>query len=78
MVERAFSAHDPGVYPGKALLILHEDDTALYTDNPVQSWAALAEEIDVTVLPGGGHAMLEEPGSARLAALLNEHLSSVP
>jgi thioesterase domain-containing protein/acyl carrier protein len=78
VVERAFSAHDPGVYPGKALVILHEDDTALYTDDPVHSWAALAEQIDVTVLPGRGHAMLEEPGSVRLAALVNEHLSSIP
>ena len=76
--QRALSAHDPGVYPATALVILHADETVLYTDDPSRVWAALAEKLDVAVLPGAGHAMLERPGVARLASLLDERLSAIP
>jgi len=48
-----------------------------YTDDPARDWATLATEgVDVKILPGLDHAMLEEPGVADLAALLRARLAS--
>jgi thioesterase domain-containing protein len=59
------------------LLVLHEEDSAGYTKDPERDWAGLATEgVDVEVLPGGDHAMLEEPGVERLAAILEARLAA--
>ena len=68
--QRALARHEPRSFPGRALVVLHADDTADFTENPEREWAPLAREVEVVLLPGGGHAMLEEPGVRRLAELL--------
>jgi thioesterase domain-containing protein len=77
-LQRALATHRPATYPGSALLVLHKDETAFYTDDPGHEWSALAEHIDLEVLPGAEHAMLEEPGVGRLAELIHDRLSSIP
>ncbi|MDH5281524.1 MAG: AMP-binding protein, partial [Thermoleophilia bacterium] len=73
----ALAMHRPTAYPGQALVVLHAEETAVYTENPARDWAALADHVDIEVLPGAEHAMLEEPGSGRLAELIHDRLSSI-
>jgi hypothetical protein len=59
------------VFPGRPLVVLHEDDAARYTSDPEADWAALGTEgVDVVVLPGSDHAMLEADGVAGLGVVL--------
>ena len=74
-LQRALAAHRPATYGGTALVVLHEDETAAYTDDPGRDWAALAEHVDLEVLPGAEHSMLELPGVARLGELLDLRLA---
>ena len=67
--QRALDRLEPRAFPGRALLVLHDDDTADYTTNPELEWASLAHEVEVVLLPGRDHAMLEEPGVRRLRTL---------
>ena len=76
-LQRAHAAHHPVTYRGRTLVVLHAEETVLYTDDPARDWAALADHIDLEVLPGAEHAMLEEPGSSRLAELIHDRLSSI-
>lgn len=69
--ERALTLHLPRRFPGRALVVLHEDDTALYTDNPQREWAPLADYVEIALVPGALHAMLEKPAVGRLAELLS-------
>lgn len=71
----ALAAHRPTAYPGRALVVLHERETALYTNDPTRDWQELAERVDIEVVPGADHAMLEEPGVNRLAALIHDRLA---
>ena len=64
--------HDPKTFPGRALVVLHADETAQYTSTPEQEWARLADEIELAMLPGSSHAMLDEPGVRALETLLLE------
>jgi len=78
-VQAGLLRHTFEPYPGRALLVLHERDTSEYTDDPERDWAGLATQgVDVEVLPGGDHAMLEEPGVGRLAAILEARLAGSP
>ena len=77
-IQVALAAHRPARYPGAAVVVLHQDDTAIYTENPLRDWAKLADTIELVILPGRDHAMLEEPGVARLADIVRERLASVP
>jgi thioesterase domain-containing protein len=64
-------AHHPRTYPGHAVVVLHALDASAYTSDPERDWEALAETVDVVVLPGADHDMLKEPGVGRLAEILN-------
>lgn len=77
-IQVALTAHRPARYPGAAVVVLHQEDTATYTEDPLRDWAKLADNIDLVILPGRDHAMLEEPGVARLADIVRERLASVP
>ena len=70
-VHRAMLAHNPRTYPGHAVVVLHALDASAYTSDPERDWEALAETVDVVVLPGADHDMLKEPGVGRLAEILN-------
>jgi thioesterase domain-containing protein len=70
-MQRALT-HNPATFPGRALVVLHADDTAQYTSKPEQEWARLADEIEVAILPGSSAAMLDEPGLRALETLLLE------
>jgi amino acid adenylation domain-containing protein len=76
-LQRALAEHEPATYPGTALLILHEEETSVYSEDPKHDWARIAERIDLEVLPGADHAMLEGSGIDRLAALLADRLASI-
>jgi amino acid adenylation domain-containing protein len=71
---RILELHRPNRFPGQALVILHAEETAEYTADPRREWAGLANDVDVVVLPGRDHAMLEEPGVKELAALLRDRI----
>jgi thioesterase domain-containing protein len=70
--DRALAQHHAGRFQGRALLVLHEGDTAVYTADPEQEWAKLADEVEVVTVPGSHHAMLEGSGALRVAELLDE------
>lgn len=76
-LQLGLAAHRPAVYPGRALVVLHAEETVAYTEDPARDWAALADHVELEVLPGADHAMLEEPGVGRLAELIHERLFSV-
>ena len=74
----ALASHRPYPFPGRPLVVLHERDTAVYTDHAETTWTALGTDgIDVVVLPGDGHAMLEHGGVTKLSAVLCSWLASV-
>ena len=70
-MQRALT-HDPATFPGRALVVLHADETTQYTSTPEQEWARLADEIELAMLPGSSHAMLHKPGVWALEKLLLE------
>jgi amino acid adenylation domain-containing protein len=71
-LRQAVAANEPETFTGSALVVLHADDTCEYTETPEQEWAPLAEEIELALLPGSFHAMLDEPGVRALETLLRE------
>jgi len=76
-IQASLAAHRPEPCPGRPLVVLHDDDSSEYTDDPERDWTGLGlEGVEVEVLPGGDHDMLEEPGVARLAALLDARLAT--
>ncbi len=76
--QAARALHQPQPFPGRPLAVLHRDDTALYTDRPGDTWATLGTDgVDVVVLTGGGHAMLEDGGVGALASVLGTWAASV-
>jgi amino acid adenylation domain-containing protein len=78
-VQAGIDGHSPEPYPGRLLLVLHEDDSSEYTDDPRRDWAGLATAgVDVELLPGSDHAMLEVSGVERLATLLEARLATSP
>lgn len=76
--QEALAAHRPQPFPGRPLVVLHEEDTALYSTDPEEDWAGLGSEgIELVVLPGSDHAMLEPTGVDGLAAVLRRWASGV-
>jgi amino acid adenylation domain-containing protein len=75
-LHRVLGLHRPDRFPGQALVILHAEETAEYTADPRREWAGLADDLDVVLLPGRDHAMLEEPGLRELAALLRDRIAA--
>ena len=71
-LQRAVLTHDADTFSGRALVVLHACETTQYTSAPEQEWARLADEIELAMLPGSFHAMLDEPGVRALGALLLE------
>jgi len=69
--QEALASHRPSPFPGRPLVVLHEEDTALYSSDPERDWAALGSEgIEVVIAPGSMHAMLESDGASALADVL--------
>jgi amino acid adenylation domain-containing protein len=68
--QSALSAHRPGWFPGRPLVVLHRDDSTPYIEHPERDWAGLGTDgVDVVVVPGASHAMLED-GAGELAGVL--------
>ena len=67
----ALCSHRPAPFPGRPLVVVHGDDAVRYTSDPGAHWSWLgAEGVEVVVLAGADHAMLEVPGVAALASVL--------
>ena len=67
----ALVTHQPAMFPGRPLVVLHQHDAVRYTSNPGADWAPLGSKgVDVVVVPGSDHAMLEVPGVSALANVL--------
>jgi amino acid adenylation domain-containing protein len=73
-VYAALAAYAPGPYEGSALVLLHEEDTAPYTADPQRDWRGLASSVEIVMLPGRDHAMMEEPGVEAVADLFRRRL----
>jgi hypothetical protein len=69
-LQQAIATHQPRAFPGTALLVLHRDETGAYTNDPERIWEGLADRVELALLPGADHAMLERPGISQLAALI--------
>jgi amino acid adenylation domain-containing protein len=71
VAQAALESHRPLPFPGRPLVVLHDADAAEYTARPAVEWDALGTEgVDVLLLPGSDHAMLEGRGAEALAAVL--------
>ena len=68
----AFRWYTPGSYPGHAVLLLSEEETAAYSRDPSVDFAGLATEgVDVRQFPVGHDALLAEPNVRAVAAELH-------
>jgi len=69
--QEALASHRPSPFPGRPLVVLHEEDTALYSSDPERDWAALGSEgIELVIAPGSTHSMLESDNASALADVL--------
>ena len=72
LAQAALGPHRPQRFPGTPLVVLHELDTALYTADAETEYRALGTDgIELLMLPGSDHAMLEH-GVDDLVAVLEE------
>jgi thioesterase domain-containing protein len=75
--QAALALHRPEPFPGRPLVVLHRDDASRYTSDPTADWGALGTEgVEVVLLPGGDHAMLEPRGVCALAEVLGAWAAS--
>ena len=78
MAQAALASHRPRPLPGRPLVVLHRDDTAVYTEHPETAWAALGTEgVHVIVVRGSSHTMLEEAGVQELGSVLGAWAASI-
>jgi len=69
--QEALASHRPSPFPGRPLVVLHQEDTALYSSDPEGDWAALGSEgIELVIAPGSAHSMLEADNVSVLAGVL--------
>lgn len=74
----ALAQHRPEPYVGRPLVVMHRDDTDAYSSRPERDWAGLGSDgVELMLVPGGDHAMLETPGAAELARLIDTWATSV-
>jgi amino acid adenylation domain-containing protein len=69
--QQALLHHEPQTYPGRTLVVLHDLDVPP-AGKHVGGWKRLSATVDVLVLPGTDHDMLEDPGVRRLAEVLTD------
>jgi amino acid adenylation domain-containing protein len=73
--QAAFARYRPETYPGRAILILSQEETAAYSDDPETDWRALCTDgVDVLRLPGDHDAILIEPNVQAVSDLLQRLL----
>ena len=78
-LRRALATHRPESYPGRALVVLHEDEMRLYTGTiRFGSGHRLLARLTWSSSRGSSHAMLENPGATRLAELSASDWRSSP
>jgi thioesterase domain-containing protein/acyl carrier protein len=69
-LQSAAQPFQPAPHAGSVTLVLGADTVSAYTDDPAAAWAALAEHVEVHVLPGDNAAALREPEQSGLDTVL--------
>ncbi len=63
--------HRPDRIPGAALLVLSEDQTARWTDEPARDWSGLADAVEVQMVRASNGDLVREPAVGEVARLLD-------
>jgi thioesterase domain-containing protein/aryl carrier-like protein len=73
--EAALKYNSP-VYPGRVSLFRSDEIEERFLPDMTMEWAALTDDQDVTLIPGGHRDMLREPTVKRLAEALREKIDA--
>jgi amino acid adenylation domain-containing protein len=73
--KETFARYVAKPYPGRVILVLSREETAVYSSDPAADWRRLgAKGVDVIELPAGHRAILTPPNVVEVAARLRVRL----